>query len=723
VALDAVIPERPLHSERWHQVASLRPRWRLHARSDPQRVRGATWHVASGDARTNAIRLDGSAWSIAGRCDGRRTVQAIWDEALAEDPEGAPTQDETIELLARLVEERCLACEGLSDVDVLRGDDRLRTRRRIAGRLNPIAPRMPLGDPHRLLRPFEPLAAPLFSRAGALAWLALVLVAGAIALVEWDAVARHAQRWLQTPRYLLLASLAWLPMKLVHEVAHALALVRHGGRVGEVGVSWILGLPVPYVDASASDRFAHASQRALVAAAGILAESALAAIGLIAWAATEPGWLNDAAFAVAVVGVTSTLLFNGNPLLRMDGYFVLCDLAGLPNLATRSGAWWQAALRRALGWREARGPDAARAERPWLVGYAPLAFAWRAAILAALLPWAGAHHRLAGAAVAAFGIAWLLVLPLHRLLAGPARAGAPVSVRWRVRLRAGAIAGLAALGAFVVPVPDRVVAPALVSPHEDARVRAGVDGFVVTTAGDVDVEAGAELVRLDDPWLRQERERLLREQPGLRAELFAHLRAEPARARRAEESLARNEAELARVDERLAQLRLLAPVPGRFSIARAQDLPGRFVREGDEIGTLLDARPAQVRLALDQDAAARLREGVRSVDVRLAEAPGRVYRATLRRQSPAAVAKLPGAALGERFGGPVQVDPADGDGLKPARPTYVVDVGLEALAGDPAPRPGGRAWVRLDFGDAPLAAQAGRWLHQTVRARFAPDAL
>ena len=91
--------------------------------------------------------------------------------------------------------------------------------------------------------------------------------------------------------------------------------------------------------------------------------------------------------------------------------------------------------------------------------------------------------------------------------------------------------------------------------------------------------------------------------------------------------------------------------------------------------------------------------------------------------APAAAGALPGAALGDRFGGPIPVDPADRDGLRPAHPTYVVDValadGIDAI-GTP-PRPGGRAWVRFDHGSASLAAQAGRWLRQTVRGRFAPD--
>jgi putative peptide zinc metalloprotease protein len=714
--------ERPLHSDRWHHVAALRPRWRMHARSDRQVVRGATWHIVCGDGRSGTLRLDAGAWSIVGRCDGHRTMQAIWDEALSEDPAGAPSQDEAIELLARLVDERCLACEGLPDVAVLRDDDRTRAARQLAGRLNPLAPRMSLGDPTPLLRPLEPLARRLFSPAGALAWLALVALAAGLALSELEAVVRHVGHWAQSPRHLLLATLAWLPMKAVHEAAHALAVRRWGGAVREAGLAWMIGLPVPYVDASAADRFASARQRAAVAAAGILAEIALAAFGLVVWAMTEPGWVHDAGFAVAVAGTTSTLLFNGNPLMRMDGYFVLCDLAGLPNLATRSGSWWRALLQRALGWADAQAPQTAAGERPWLAAYAPLAWCWRVGLMASLALWAGGQHRLLGAAVALLSAWWLLGAPLRALLRGPSEAGASLGARWRMRTRLVAVvAGLAAL-VVAVPLPDRTVAPGLVRTSDDARVRAGVDGFVVTAESGRRVDPGEVVVRLDDPALRRERERLEQARPGLRAELFASLRTDPARARQAEEALVGIEAELATIDERLAQLNVSVTVSGRFEVDRPADLPGRFVREGDELGTLAGAGPVHVRVALDQDEAARLRGGVQTVALRLAEAPGRVLAGRLLREAPAAVDTLPGAALGERFGGTIPVDPADEQGTKPTRPTYVVDIALDAPI-DPPPRPGGRAWVRLDHGNASLAEQAARWLRQTVRGRFAPDAL
>jgi len=442
--------ESPLHSPLWHQVAPLRPRWRLHARADPQVVRGQTWQVLTGDGRAGSIRLDAAAWAIAGRCDGRRTVQAIWDETLAQDPDGAPTQDEVIALLARLVDEQVLACEGLPDVSVLLDEDRRRAARQLRGRLNPLAPRLPLGDPTRLLRRLDGVGRLLFSPLGAAAWLLLVLAGALAALSEWEAIARHGARWLDSPRYLLLAWLAWIPMKALHELAHGLAVCRWGGSVREAGVGLMLLWPVPYVDASSAHRFADAHRRAVVSAAGIAAELGLAAAGLLVWLATEPGWVNDLGFVTAVVGGVSTLLFNGNPLLRMDGYFVLCDAFGLPNLATRSNAWWQAlAQRRLMGLGEAHGPEAAPGERRWLAGYAPLAWAWRLSLMTAVAIWAGSWHRGLGLAVALAAAVWLVGGPLRRLFRTAGRADGPLARRVGARLRLAAVLAGLALAALV----------------------------------------------------------------------------------------------------------------------------------------------------------------------------------------------------------------------------------------------------------------------------------
>ena len=91
--------------------------------------------------------------------------------------------------------------------------------------------------------------------------------------------------------------------------------------------------PVPYVDATDATSFPRTWQRALVGAAGIMVEMALAAVAMLVWIEASPGAVRAVAFNVMLIGGVSTLLFNGNPLLRFDGYYVLCDLIGIPNLA------------------------------------------------------------------------------------------------------------------------------------------------------------------------------------------------------------------------------------------------------------------------------------------------------------------------------------------------------------------------------------------------------
>ena len=107
-----------------------------------------------------------------------------------------------------------------------------------------------------------------------------------------------------------------------------------------MGVTLMLLTPVPYVDASASIAFSSKRRRMVVAGAGIGVELLLASLALPLVLLAEPGWVKDAAFGVVFIGALSTLAVNGNPLLRFDGYHLLCDAAELPNLALRSNRWW-----------------------------------------------------------------------------------------------------------------------------------------------------------------------------------------------------------------------------------------------------------------------------------------------------------------------------------------------------------------------------------------------
>jgi len=125
-------------------------------------------------------------------------------------------------------------------------------------------------------------------------------------------------------------------VKALHELGHAYALKHWGGEVHELGLMFLVFLPVPYVDATGSASFGQKWQRALVGAAGIIVELLLSAIALFIWLNAEEGLVRAFAFNVMVIGGVSTVFFNGNPLLRFDGYYILSDLVEIPNLGDRS---------------------------------------------------------------------------------------------------------------------------------------------------------------------------------------------------------------------------------------------------------------------------------------------------------------------------------------------------------------------------------------------------
>jgi putative peptide zinc metalloprotease protein len=103
--------------------------------------------------------------------------------------------------------------------------------------------------------------------------------------------------------------------------------------------------------------------------------------------------------------------------------------------------------------------------------------------------------------------------------------------------------------------------------------------------------------------------------------------------------------------------------------------------------------------------------------VRLAEAPWSPYAASLQSETPAATRQLPSAALGDRQGGPVSVDPADKDGLRTQLPVFLLDVLVPGLTADHI---GGRAWVKLALEQEPLGLQGLRVLRQLLVRQFSP---
>lgn len=707
----------PLVSASWHRIAGLRASLVPGLRIVRQQVRDQVWHVLVEPASGRQLRLNPAAYALVARCDGQSSVEELWQRQLLQQREDAPTQDEALRLLAQLFQAGMVRFDAAPHLSLLfaRRDEEGRQKRR--GMLNPLVLRLPLGNPSRLLDGLAPLGTWVFRPAAFVAWLAMLLLALLAAGASFGELQADARRLFASPSSYFVAWLCYPMVKLVHELAHGLAVRRFGGEVREFGFTLMFLTPAPYVDASAANAFPVPRQRLVVSAAGILVEVALACVALWAWLAVTPGLVRDAALIVVLICSLSTVLFNANPLMRFDGYYALCDALQLPNLALRSQAWWTRRWRQWMG-APADGPAPllGAGEAKWLAAYAPAAAVYRVLLLAGLVFWIGSHSWLLGWLGALALVAWV-AHRAWRWLVGDGAGADPLARRRSLRV-AGVVAGVLVL-LLAVPAPQQVVARAVVWPPEQAQLRAGAAGFVdrVGLQQGVRVEPGQVLLVLQDPALVAAQESTASERTGLLAQQYRALLTEPVRAADVALDLDRNAAELARVEEQLAQLEVRAHLAGSVVWARPQDLPGSYVQRGAMLGHVLTGAAAHVRIALLEDDWLRTRGRVRAVEVRLADAPGTAYEARLAEAAPGASLELHLPALGDRFGGPVPLDPADPRGLRTRVPVFLLDAEVPSLHLSAI---GGRAWVKLELPPQPLALQWLAQLRQLMLKQFSP---
>jgi putative peptide zinc metalloprotease protein len=706
--------DAPLHSSQWFRVAGLRPRLDEQASVQRMVVRGEVWQVLTRADGRRGLRLNATAWVTIGRCDGRHTLQRLWDTTLAELQDDTPTQDELLAILARLHAAGLMSFDRAPDfgssapaADPI--DDG-------APRQSLLAWRFVLGCPDDGLKRMAGLLGGLFTPWALLLWALGVLGALMAAWPQAAALTVQLGELMASPRGLAWAWLVYPVMKGLHEVAHGLVIRHWGVRVPQWGVTLLMFVPVPYVDASASAALPSRWQRATVAAAGIVVELALVALGLVVALQVQPGGLRDLALVVVAVGGLSSLLVNANPLMRFDGHHLLCDLADLPNLAPRSAAFWLHGLRtRVLRLPGASAVVPLPGETPWLWAYAPAALVMRWSVALGVVTWLASVSAVLGAgAVLLFG--WTLVgqplRALTRWLTG-------WSLNSRERRRAGwSVAAVALLGLgplVAVPVPDTALVQGVLWPPEDAQVRTQTAGFVeqvLVTDGQT-VPPGQPLLRLQSPTLQAERERLASRIEALQAERFQALRLDKAQLVATDHALDAAEAELARTEAQLDGLTVRAKAGGRVHLAGASDLPGRWLVRGALLGHLDTGEPALVKVVIAQAQAAAVTAHHGPVEVWLVGADTPPLQGTLVGPPSGGGAPLPSAALGERHGGGIATDPADPQGLKPAQPVLQADVRLDRATGE---RIGARAWVRFEQGSLPLAWQAARalqqqWLH------------
>ena len=723
-AVPAVPLGDALFSGNWYRVAALKPRLRGHVRIHRHVYRGEIWYVVEDRVAGKYHRFNPASYRVIGLLDGERSLAQVWARLSAAMDEHTPSQDELVQLFGRLYAADLIQCDVTPDgAELFERGGRQRKAKLLQRFANPVSLRFPLVDPDAWLGRVVAMAGPLGRLPGLLLWLAVVLPALALAPSHWPELTGNINERLLGLDNLILLALLFPALKAAHEIGHGLACKHFGGEIHEMGVMLLVFFPVPYVDASSSSAFGSRWPRMLVGAAGMLTELFIAALAFYLWLALEPGFARSLAFNVIVLASLTTLMFNANPLLRYDGYYIFADAIESPNLGQRSTEYWGYLLRRyVFGQHQAEPPVSTPGERRWFLIYAPLALGYRMFVLFSISIFVASKYFFIGVLIAAWGLVASLLLPwargLRRLAGDPALEPQAGRVR-RVLWVGGA---LLALLFFVLPLPHHSMATGVVWPSDNAVLRAQGAGFVsklLVRPGDA-VRPGQAVAELLDPGL----DARLGDQRG-RVEMAAakHDAAfgqSPARAALLADELKREQAALATLEDEASRLVLRAEVAGHLLLPRPDDLPGRYLKRGDVIGHVDTGEPPKARVVLPQwqisphgaDAAGR----VEGIEVRVPQSAGESWPATLTRSVPAAARELPSPALGTAAGGEIALDPHDPKGLQALQTLFEHEIQLGADM--PYRQIGTRVQVRFEHASEPLASRLWQGLRRLFLSHF-----
>ncbi len=709
-----------LFSQSWYRVAGLKPRIRSHAKIHRHDYRDEVWYVLEDTSSGRCHRFSAAAHYLIGLMNGERTVQEIWNAAIARLGDDAPTQDETIRLLGQMHAADVLLCDLPPDSrEIFQRREEQEHKRRAQRLAQPLAVRIPLFDPDHFLTRWVPVVRPFFSWFGLTLWFAVVLVGAVLAASHWSELTHNVVDRAVSAESLLTLWLAYPLVKTVHELGHGFATKNWGGEVHEIGVMLLVLMPVPYVEASAASAFREKHKRMVVGAIGIMVELFLAALAAMLWLNVEPGPVRALLFNIMLIGGVSTLFFNGNPLLRYDGYYVLSDLIEIPNLATRSTKYLGYLVQRyVFDMRNAEAPSVARGERAWFLFYGMAAFVYRMFIMFAIILFIAAKFFVVGIVLALWAVATQIVWPLGKGLAYVINSPRLDRKRARAVLTTASVTVVVGVLVGLVPMPSWTRAQGVVWLPEQTRVRAQADGVVVRLLADPDtrVAAGDPLIETDDPFLHQQVRLLEARKHELQARLTAVQLRDRSQAQVAREEIKVVEADLARARERLDALVMRSPAGGRFVVPEAADLPGKFVRRGELVAYVTGSARPDVRVVVPQNDIGLVRSRTESVQVRVADWEAQSYASRIIRQVPAATDRLPAVALGSAGGGKIALDPGDSSGLKALSEVFVLD--LDLPQSEEASYVGRHVEVRFGHGSEPLAVQWYRSLRQLFLSRF-----
>lgn len=444
-----------------------------------QRYHGRSYWVVKDPVGMHYFRFQEEEYAILEMLDGQTSLDEVKDRFEAQFPPQKIALEELQQFLGML-HRSGLVMAGVpgQGTQLRKRRDERKRKELIAAVSNILSIRFKGIDPERLLTWLYPYTRWCFSRIAVIIWVISAIAALLLVAVQFQVFQSKLPGFYQffNPTNALLLAVTLGLTKVVHEFGHGISCKHFGGECHEMGVMILVLTPCLYCNVSDSWMLPNKWHRAAIGAAGMYVEVFLASVATFVWWFSEPGLLNNLALNIMFVCSVSTVIFNGNPLLRYDGYYILSDILEIPNLrqkatqilSRKAGEWF-------LGLEPPEDPFLPQRNQILFVVYAVAAAIYRWVVVFSILwflyqIWKPYRLEVIGNMIALASMYGLFVQPLYQLgkfFYVPGRLDKIKKPRMYVTL--GVLAALLAFF-FWVPLPYHVMASLEVQARDPGTV-------------------------------------------------------------------------------------------------------------------------------------------------------------------------------------------------------------------------------------------------------------
>lgn len=535
--------------------------------------------------------------------------------------------------------------------------------------------RLPLVNPDRFLERFLPAFAVLLSRKA----MALSLLAGVVGLMlavqQWDSFVTTFVETLSI-QGLLSYSVALVFAKILHELGHAFTAKQLGLRVPRMGVAIVLLLPMLYTDTGETWRLTRRRDRFAIAVAGMRIELMLAAWCTLAWSFLPDGALRGAMFFLATTSWIMTLAINASPFMRFDGYYMMSDVTGIPNLHDEAGKVMRHFLRKhLLGFDEPEPVLEGEAPPPWLLWFGLGTAIYRFFLFLGIA--ITVYHyffKALGIFLFAVEIWWFIAKPVWSELKVWWKQRDQIQVRPAMRV---ALVLMGFMLILLLPWQGQVQAEGWVRSAHELSIYSPRPARVLTMPTGGQASASDLLASLESPDLQLREARANARIGALDSRLLATTGAEQLMesVRSTREQLSQQWTEITGADAETRQLQLASPFAGMVVDVARDLVPGQVVARQEVLARVIDPARWLAEVYVDEDDVKRIRIDAK-VRAYLHGVHMEVIDGKVDEIDTVPVDQLPTEMLAARYGG-LFITTDDHNALKPRQTLYRVRVVLQ----------------------------------------------